>query len=274
MYKRVYIEITNICNLSCSFCPGTKRSQHFMTVDEFRTVAEKVRPHTDYIYLHVMGEPLLHPRLAEILSVASGLGFRINITTNGTLIDRYGALLLSTPAIRKVSFSLHSFEGNGKRDPFEYLEKIWNFCEKSECITALRLWNDGGADRLNRTIFEFLSQKTGLDVESLPFNANGRRLSKHVYLESAAIFDWPDTNGSERNVRFCHGLTGQFAVLCDGTVVPCCLDSEGTAALGNIFTQNIDEILSSERACRLRRSFTDHRPSEALCRHCGYAEKF
>ena len=294
MYKRVYIEITNICNLNCSFCPGTVRPKHFMTAGEFRIVAEKVRPLTDYIYLHVMGEPLLHPDFENIVNIASELGFRINITTNGTLIDRHEAFLLSAPSIRKISVSLHSFEGNNMTgssvpqvsvslhsyegnnmtSPREYLEKIWSFCEKAEYIVALRLWNDGGADKLNRCIFDFLSEKTGLDVAALPSDANGRRLTQHIYLENAAKFDWPSTVKNERNVSFCHGLTGQFAVLCDGTVVPCCLDSDGAVALGNIFIEDISSILQSDRAERMRQGFIDHHPTEELCRHCGYAERF
>lgn len=281
MFKRAYIEITNICNLSCSFCPGTHRAGKIMSPGEFECIAAKLRPHTAYLYLHVMGEPLLHPQLKEILECAAALGFMLNITTNGFLLKKNMQLLLSTAALRKVSFSLHSFEGNHlpseegyTRKLNSYLEDIWSFCEKADCIVALRLWNEGGASDLNPVIMSFLSEKTGLDVPSLPYDANGRRLGKKIYLESAEKFDWPINTAEERSVSFCHGLSQQLAVLCDGTVVPCCLDSEGSIPLGNLLTDDLEAILSGPRARSLLAGFINHHPSEELCRHCGYAERF
>ena len=75
-------------------------------------------------------------------------------------------------------------------------------------------------------------------------------------------------------MEFCHGLRQQIAVLCDGTVVPCCLDSEGQLALGNLFSQPLEEILASPRARAIVDGFSRRTPSEALCRRCGYARRF
>lgn len=285
MLKRAYIEITNICNLSCSFCPKTARKKGYMSPEDFRIIARKLRPYTDYLYFHVMGEPLLHPELDSILSAAAEMGFHLNITTNGFLIDKKMQLLLNTAAIRKVSFSLHSYEGNTaliqnstekqyKITLQEYLEKIWSFCGQAGCIVALRLWNEGGAELLNSEIMDFLSEKTGLDVPSLPSDANGRRLGKKLYLESAEKFEWPINNTETTDVTFCHGLTQQVAVLCDGTVVPCCLDSEGSIPLGNLLHEDFEAILNSPRAQALIEGFINHCPNEELCRHCGYATRF
>ena len=88
MLSRIYLEITNICNRSCAFCPGTKRPARMLTPEEFALLAGRLRPHTDYLYLHVMGEPLLHPQLGELLDIASRLGFRVIVTTNGTLLKK------------------------------------------------------------------------------------------------------------------------------------------------------------------------------------------
>lgn len=306
MLKRAYIEITDICNLACSFCPGTRRAKRFMTVGEFRTVASKVRRQTEYIYLHVMGEPLMHPQLEEILDIATELGFKINITTNGTLISKRAELLRKYASIRKVSISLHSYEGNHLPAPDEepnasemrsrpdsdsafneYLENVWSFAAQADCIVALRLWNEGGANRKNDEIIDFLSAKSGLDVRSIPETANGRRLyditdgqentahyNSRIYLESASKFTWPTEQPNEQPVTFCHGLTQQLAVLCDGTVVPCCLDSDGAIVLGNLLEDELEQILESERARALIQGFVEHCPSEELCRHCDYATRF
>lgn len=274
MFKRIYVEITNVCNLACSFCPGTSRRAHFMSAEEFRTVARKIRPFTDYIYLHVMGEPLLHPELVEILSCASELGFKINLTTNGTLLNQKGDIILSTRGLRKVSVSLHSFEGNNGHDLRSYLDSVWDFCTKADCIVALRLWNEGGANRLNGEIMDYLSERTGRDVPSLPCDANGRRLGGHLYLESADKFEWPSPEASEQNVVFCHGLSEQLAILCDGTVVPCCLDGEGVMALGNIFEEETSDILDSPRARAIIKGFELRHPTEEMCLRCSYAARF
>ena len=111
MFSRAYLEITNVCNLACAFCPGTTREKRFMTPEDFALLAKKLRPYTAYLYLHVMGEPLLHPQLAEILRVCTALDYRVCLTTNGTLLPEKLPLLRDCPALHKVSVSLHSFEG-------------------------------------------------------------------------------------------------------------------------------------------------------------------
>ena len=60
-------------------------------------------------------------------------------------------------------------------------------------------------------------------------------------------------------------------MLVDGTVVPCCLDSAGVLDLGNLFQQNLDEVLASPRARAIYDGFTRHKAVEPLCRRCGYA---
>ena len=274
MFKRAYVEITNVCNLHCSFCPGTRREKRFLPPEEFRIISGKLRPCTDYLYLHVMGEPLLHPQLEEILRIAGELGFRVCITTNGTLLPEKGTLL-HCPCIHKVSVSLHSFEGNAGGDMREYLNGVWDFVQNASSLSALRLWNAGGAEQRNGEILAFLSEKLGTDVSSLPVDpAGNRQLGERLYLESAEKFDWPELSGPERQTQFCHGLRQQIAVLCDGTVVPCCLDHEGDIPLGNLLRQSPEEILSSPRAAALCQGFSCRRPTEELCRRCGYATRF
>lgn len=275
MLKRAYIEITNVCNLHCSFCPGTIRPPRTMIPEEFRILAQKLRPYTDYLYFHVMGEPLLHPHLSALLQIAADLGFRVCLTTNGTLLGKHAETLRNAPALHKVSISLHSFEGNGGDDLTAYLETVWNFCRSASCIISLRLWNEGGENRRNGEIEAFFSQKTGQDVQNLPRDPNGsRKLGDRLYLESAAKFDWPDPDAEVQNVEFCHGLRQQLAVLCDGTVVPCCLDAGGNIPLGNLFSQSLSDILSTPRAKAIADGFSRRHPTEELCQKCGYAARF
>lgn len=279
MRNRVYIEITNRCNLACDFCHGTKRPLGTMPPEDFRRIAEKLRWETSYLYLHVLGEPLLHPQLKELLAIAGELGFRVCLVTNGTLLHKRREELLAAKSLHKVSVSLHSFEGNGGAgDLPAYLQQVWEVClplSERGVLCALRLWNEGTAPRLNGAVETFLSRRIGRDVESLPRDARGNRtLRPNLFLERAERFGWPDLNAPESGANFCHGFTRQLAVLWDGTVTPCCLDSEGDIPLGNLLSQPLEEILQGERAAAMAAGFAARKPTEELCRRCGYARRF
>ncbi len=278
MLKRAYIEITNICNLRCSFCPGTGRAGRFMPPEEFRVLAERLRGRVQYLYFHVMGEPLLHPALRELLDIASERGFRVCLTTNGTLLEERGNILLGSPAVHKVSVSLHSAEGNGAGDLSGYLTSVWQFARRvssAGVICALRLWNLGGAEVRNEEILSFLAGQLGTHPLDCPQPRRGSwRLGERLYLEQAEKFKWPDLEAAETGTRFCLGLREQAGVLCDGTAVPCCLDHEGDIPLGNLLEQSLEEILDTPRARALMRGFSEGKPSEALCRRCAFATRF
>lgn len=278
-YKKVYLEITNRCNLQCSFCPGTRRTPRMLTPVEFRFLAERLRPATRYLYLHLMGEPLLHPDLPELLSIAAGLDFTVNITTNGTLLPQCGKTLLTAPAVRKVSISLHSLEANDSRAFLDYLSDCTAFARQAAAagkLAVLRLWNlDGdtpGRNTLNQPMTVQLHR--AFPGEWQPVR-EGFRLAERIFLEYGERFDWPElTAGEGGGEGFCYGLRDQFGVLCDGTVVPCCLDHEGDIPLGNLFTQPLEEILSAPRAQAIYEGFSGRRAVEELCRKCGYARRF
>ena len=162
MLKKAYLEISNVCNLNCRFCPGTKREARIMTPTEFRMLAARLRKHTEYLYLHLMGEPLLHPQLEELLDIAAELGFKVIITTNGTLLPERGALLLKSEAVHKVNISLQSFEGNGGDEPEDYLRACADFAAaagESGKLCVLRLWNSGGFETLNPRIRAELARR-------------------------------------------------------------------------------------------------------------------
>lgn len=278
MLKKAYVEITNVCNLRCAFCPGTHRAKRAMTPDEFALVLDQLRTRVSYVYLHIMGEPLLHPRLGELLALADERGMKVCVTTNGTLLAEQADVLLQADALYKVSVSLHSVEENGG-DPAEargYLESVWSFAARAAAkgvIVALRLWNEGAADRGNGAILDFLRGKTGRSDWPEP-RSHSFRLAENLYLERETAFEWPDLGASEAPTEFCRALREQLGVLADGTVVPCCLDHEGDLALGNLFDEALDDILAKPRARAILDGFSRRTPAEELCRRCGYALRF
>lgn len=274
-FRKVYLEISNACNLSCHFCPGTKRRKHIMTQDEFEKLLPKLHPWTDFLYFHLMGEPLCHPHLASFLHLAGGLGFKVILTTNGTLLGKHQTMLLSAPGLHKVNISLHAFEANDLDIPFEtYLQQCFDFGKAAEGkkLVVYRLWNQGGADQRN---LEILSQLESFFPKPWVQERKGMRLGNRVYLEYGDKFDWPDLSADDRGSQvFCYGLRDQIGVLCDGTVVPCCLDHEGDLALGNLFDSNLEDILESDRAKAILNGFQHRVAAEELCRKCGYARRF
>ena len=275
MLKKAYLEITNICNLACKFCPGTRRAAHMLTREEFTLLADQLRGHVEYLYFHLMGEPLLHPLLGEFLEIAGERGFKVMLTTNGTLLAERGALLCQSPALVKVNISLQSFEANDAGELEEYLADCVAFVKTASAAgkrCEFRLWNRNGLDSLNGRIEQALAAAFPPPWKK---SREGWKLSDAVWLEPGDRFDWPDLRAQDRGEDcFCYGLRDQIGVLCDGTVVPCCLDHEGDIPLGNLFRQDLSAILKSDRARAIREGFSRRRATEELCRRCGYARRF
>lgn len=274
-FQKIYLEISNVCNLSCSFCPGTKRKKHSMTEEEFSALLPKLRPWTDYLYFHLMGEPLCHPRLERFLQLAGEAGFKVILTTNGTLLRNHRDMLLAAPGLHKVNISLHAFEANDLAVPFEeYLAHCFAFGQAAagQKLVVYRLWNQGGLEEKNQQILEAMHWAFPGPWEE---TARGTRMGDRLFLEYGDKFDWPDLSAPEGSSRvFCYGLRDQLGILCDGTAVPCCLDHEGDLALGNLFSQEMEDILSSPRAKAIYDGFTARNAQEELCRKCGYARRF
>jgi len=274
-FQKVYLEISNICNLNCQFCPGTRRKPAVMTEEELSILLPKLRPWTDYLYFHLMGEPLCHPKLSTFLNIADHHGFKVILTTNGTLLNKHQEILLASPALHKINISLHAFEANDLSVPFEtYLQQCFACGKAAEGrkLVVYRLWNQGGADQKNSAILA--AMETYFPKPWIQ-ERKGIRIGNRVYLEYGDKFDWPDLTAEDQGHQvFCYGLRDQIGVLCDGAVVPCCLDHDGDLALGNLFHSNLEEILQSERAQNIYNGFQKKHAVEELCRKCGYARRF
>ena len=277
MLDKVYLEITNICNLDCSFCHKTARVRRLMSDEEFDILTDRLRGKAKFLYFHLMGEPTLHPLLPQFIDIARDKGFLPMITTNGSLLGSKGGELLEHLPY-KISISLHAPEANPAFEGEGYLDSCISFARAAAergCIVALRLWNLGsGADNspvLTR-LHEYFPDEWG-NVRG----GSSQRLSPRLFLEWGERFDWPDADAEECDADadiFCYGLRDQIGVLCDGSVVPCCLDAEGAITLGNLFECGLDEILSSPQAVAIYDGFSRHKAVEELCRRCGYVKRF
>ena len=275
-FKRIYIEIINTCNLSCSFCTKTKRIAKRLKPQEFEEILKKIDSYTDYIYLHVKGEPLLHPELKEILSIAERYNKKVTITTNGTLLKEKKEILKKSLAIRQINLSLHS--ENKKKN---YIEEIFETVEelKKDVNIVYRFWtlSEGILDKKSTETVEKIGKYYNLSteiVDKLKKESN-IKIENHIYVNKENQFLWPElTNAYHQQVGYCHALKDQLAILADGTVIPCCLDGEGIICLGNIFETSLDQILTSERTNKMIQGFQCRNVSEELCKHCNFKEKF
>ena len=274
MFNKVYVEITNICNMRCSFCHGHSRPPRTMTEEEFACVLDRLQGHTNYIYYHLMGEPLIHPLLPRFIGLAGQRGYRSILTTNGTLLQTRQEELLNA-GLHKVNISIHSFEEGSQEDHARYISGIADFAKQAAdrgTIVVFRLWNKGFDNDKNQGAMALLQQYIPGDWVK---NTRGIRIRDKMFLELGERFEWPDIHAERTGYRFsCQGLKDQIGILADGTVVPCCLDSDGVINLGNIFRDDLETILSSKRTTDIIKGFQCNNAVEDLCKRCGFAQRF
>lgn len=262
MYKKVYVEITNSCNLKCDFCIQNDRQINYMSVNDFKLILDKLKCITKYLYFHVLGEPLMHPMINEYIDLASGY-YQVNITTNGYLINK-----LTNNKVRLINVSLHSYNEKYNIPLKTYMENILNKIKEFENVYfSLRLWTK---NEHSKEIIKYLNDYFHKDInfESM---SGSIPLDNKVFLNIEEEFIWPNLNNDfHRDTGKCYGLIDQFGILVDGSVIPCCLDSKGIINLGNIFKEDINLILNQERANKIKEGFINNKRVELLCKKCGF----
>ncbi|KJS20844.1 MAG: Fe-S oxidoreductase [Clostridiaceae bacterium BRH_c20a] len=259
-----------------------------MKIETFIKILNEIKPYTDLIFFHVKGEPLLHPEIDTFLDLSYEKGIKVNLTTNGTLVNEVKDKIIDKPALRQINFSLHSLEGNnGLKHMDNYINDILTFIKtatkETNIIISLRLWNLVGDNKKNlekqrnAQLLAIIEKEFNLPfkIEEKVIPGGGIKIAERVYLNQDQQFQWPDLKEAEdKGKGFCYGLRNQAAILVDGTVVPCCLDGEGVINLGNINKNHFSEIIEGERANNLYQGFSRRDAVEELCRKCGYRKKF
>ncbi len=287
MFHKIHIEISNICNLQCSFCPEVVRSKRQMSLELFRSVVEQAAPITEQVALHLMGEPLTHPKLKEMIQICEDAGTPIFLVTNGILLREDKAELLLRPIFRQVNFSLHSFADNfPDKDPTDYLERIFAFTEmafekRPDLYINYRIWNlqsTKGTGAHNAATLERIERRFGGGGAATAVDVTQKkniRLKNRLYLHFDTEFTWPSMDlPVVGETGRCYGLKNHFGILADGTVVPCCLDKEAAIPLGDANVTPLNEILMSDRARKMVDGFRNGVLVEELCKRCDYIERF
>ncbi len=261
-FKKIYIEITNKCNFNCPFCSQDNLKKADMSVTNFEHILNEIKTYTNYIYLHVKGEPLLHPHLKDIVLLCQKYHFKVNITTNGSLLEKQYEVL-KNPCIHQINISLQAY--NDDAIP----QKIVNICDKlsNNTIIVYRFWalNNLKLSKENEKVYQMIINH---------YHSHTNKLAKNIFVEQKELFDWPSLDSKNYNDGFCMGTKTHIAILVDGTVVPCCLDSKGIVNLGNIFTTKLSDILTSKKFNNIYNYFQNNKCSEELCKHCTYKNRF
>lgn len=274
-FKKIYVEITNICNLNCSFCSNDNRELNEMTLQEFDIVLNKIRHYTNCIYLHVKGEPLLHTKLDKILAIAHEYDLKIKITTNGTLLKQRVDTLQKFDKIRQINISLHS-ENNYKN----YFENVFNssdiLSKKIPIVYRIWLLNNYELDKLSTEIVDKIIKHYHLDdsFKEKVLHEKNIKIKDNIYLDKDNEFIWPDNmEESDENHGSCLGTRSHIAILSNGDVVPCCLDSKGILKLGNIFEEDMEDILNSKLFKEINTGFKNNKLTCNLCKNCSFRKK-
>lgn len=274
-FKKIYVEITNKCNLNCSFCIKDNRFKKEMSFKDFEIILQKIDKYTKYIYLHVKGEPLIHSNLDEILNLTKKYNKFVNITTNGVLLKEKINILKKYDNIRQINLSLHS--ENKKKS---YIDDILNCVDElNNVFIVYRFWtlkNNILDDRMLEYL-EKIKLKYNIDESSYKkiLEGNNIKIKENVYINKDKEFTWPSLENEYcRENGFCYGLRNQIGILVDGTITICCLDSFGISNLGNIFNDNLEEILKCDRVNKILNNFNERRAFLDICKHCSYKERF
>lgn len=284
-FDKIYLEITNICNLKCSFCPEGNRKKEFMKLENFQYIIKQIKDYTNLIALHVKGEPLMHPELEQILKLCYDADLKVNITTNATLIEKNLKILLNSPAVRQINMSLHSInknENNGIYNVENYINSILKASDeiirKTNIIISYRLWNleNLEANGENLEILHKIGEHFGKNkLIELAKEHKFVELENNVFLNQDIEFTWPSMEEkiiSESGK--CWGLRKQVAILVNGDVVPCCLDQNGDIKLGNIFNEDFNNIITSEFSQNFIKAFENNEVMHNLCKRCGFRTRF
>lgn len=274
-FQKIFIEITNFCGLSCSFCTPQK-AKDSMNLEDFNRICTEISPFTHLCALHILGDPLTLDDLNSYLKIAESYNLKIDITTSGFYCsDAKTNLLLKSPCIHQINISLTSMLYQKRQVALEsYLKPIFTLLSqhqqsKSEKFINLRLWNltkDFTPPPQNTAIYKALEE-----FFKTPITTPKTRLAYKIHLLEQPFFKWASLDSKPLAQKgFCYGGSKQLGILCNGDVVPCCFDTKGVIKLGNLFKDSMPIILESPRLKRLVAGFKDGVILENLCQHCSH----
>ena len=285
-FHRVYIELTNICGLACTFCPPKTLPTQSMSLPFFEQVLTELKPYTKELAFHIVGDPLTLSNLQSYLELTLKHGFKVSLTTSGYYLSKHAPDALLHPAIKQINISLNAYHKNSMPLSFEaYMEPIIALCllkkhTQKELFINLRVWNldeEQSEMVFNTLLFAYLERVFGTSLHVNEIYANrprSIRLDEKILLHFDTYFEWPSLDSRHETQGTCQGLRSHFGILASGKVVPCCLDKDGIIELGDLHVSSLKETLQSPRTQAILAGFQEHKAIERLCQKCTYKERF
>ena len=285
-FYRIYIELTNVCGLTCSFCPTKELPNKEMDLVFFESVIKQAQKFTKEIACHVVGDPLTLSNLHEYLDIIHKYGLKAMLTTSGYFLKKHTYDTLFHPCVKQINISLNSFNKNDTSLTFEqYLNPILSLCDaklkqEKELFINLRVWN---LDEMmseysfNEILFDRLSSSfdVSLSLDTIYTDRpKSIRLASKILVHFDSYFEWPSLNNKSYGHGTCQGLQSHVAILASGKVVPCCLDCDGVIELGDLHEMRLDDILNTTRTLNMLEGFKEGKAVEELCQKCSYKERF
>ncbi|CAA6804863.1 MAG: Radical SAM protein [uncultured Sulfurovum sp.] len=285
-FYRIYIELTNVCGLCCSFCPTKALPNTTMDLAFFESLVKEVKLFTKEIACHVVGDPLTLPNLNDYLDIIYKHKLKAMLTTSGYFMKKHSFETLFHPAVKQVNISLNAFNKNDSSITFEqYMNPILNFChekvkQNKEIFINLRMWNLDeimSEEKFNNSLFRVLEKEfqVVLDLNVLnPKEKKSIRLENKVLLHFDHYFEWPSLENKNYGHGTCQGLNSHIGILANGDVIPCCLDNDAVMKLGNVKEESLTEIVYGTRASNMIEGFKVGHCSEEMCLRCSYKDRF
>lgn len=270
------IEPTNHCNLSCICCSREKmkRDKGYMDLDLFRKIIDEasgIGVKRVHLYLH--GEPLLHPRVVEMIKHLKTKGLGITIATNGMLLDRKKSELMLLSGMDSADYLTFSILGYSK----EVHEKIMRGASHYQVVKNLLDFLELRRNhRINGPIIEtvFYEMREN-EHEKDQFNKRWQGVVDHVRINGRISEQFSSrydkkTSISIRN-KACRNLWQRMTVFWNGDVTLCIADLDGLYSLGNLREKSIHEIWNTRALQAIRQLHKDGKFSDLpLCAHCDW----
>jgi len=285
-FYRIYIELTNVCGLRCTFCPTKELPTQDMDLDFFETVIEDVKAYTKEVACHVMGDPLTLNNLSKYLDIIHKHGLKALLTTSGYFLKKHTYETLFHPCVKQINVSLNSYNKNDTSITFEqYLSPILSLCQeklerKRDIFINLRVWNldeKMSEDTFNKKLFLKLSTAFNMELNLDAIyekKENTIRLAYKILLHFDHYFEWPSLSNRNYGDGTCQGLQSHIGILASGKVIPCCLDGDGVIGLGNLHDESLKDIFLNKRTTNMIKGFNHAKAVEELCQKCSYKERF
>jgi radical SAM protein with 4Fe4S-binding SPASM domain len=280
-FNKIYVELTNICGLSCSFCPSQKPPTNTMNVDDFESIIKQVSNYTNVITFHMFGDPLTLSNLEQYLDITHKYNLKVEIVTSGYYLNKFNPKIFLHTAIRQINFSLNSFNKNDMGMSLdEYLQYMFDICKlklqsKANFFINFRLWNlskEKKSYSFNIEVIKKLEEYFNISINKE--EKDSIRLDNKILLDFDNYFQWPSLESTNNTNGTCYGLKSHIGILSNGDVVPCCLDCNGHIVLGNLQNNTLDYILNDKKAQNIIEGFKNNIAVEVLCKKCTFKHRF